>query len=315
MDDEPDLPNGLPEPEYDMETQDDNLGGGMADEDNQLEEDQLVIEEEEEEKLAEPGLTEDYTEPPQERRESGRQSKRKSMEYSPAPQAEMVDPSLVDEEPSYSVEEGEQIQSAEEVHQDQSAEEEDVVTMEPPAKKRAVKAAKNATKKKKSVLATADRNRRAVNREKPVTANSGFRDVDRPKATQRMRHQTPAEEDGISHSRYGRAVIKPLQYWKGERLVYEPAVRLPAVMEVLRVDDVTPVKRARNQPTNTRKKRKQHNVFEEDVDDDQEEPWEIEEGEQRAPVRFWDAELGIPIPDEEEDQGAYPWNPSCHDKH
>lgn len=119
---------------------------------------------------------------------------------------------------------------------------------------------------------------------------------------QRIRPETPMDEDAVSHTRSGRNVFKPLEYWKGERVIYEHDVRYPAVAEIIRVDDATPVKRSRRPGGGTKTRKRKRNIFEDDIEDDEQEPWETAEGVIRAPVQLWDAELGVPVQNEEEEQ-------------
>lgn len=118
---------------------------------------------------------------------------------------------------------------------------------------------------------------------------------------QRQRHQTPMEEDGVFHTRSGRNVYKPLEYWKGEHAIFEENTRLPGLKEIIRVEDVTPVKRKRPRYGSKRPKRG-YSVFEDDLDDDELEPWELDDGVVSAPVSVWDSERGVADPDEEVEQ-------------
>ena len=107
---------------------------------------------------------------------------------------------------------------------------------------------------------------------------------------QRQRHETPADGEHIQRSRYGRVTFQPLEYWKGEHAVFKRHERAASIEEIVRMDDVTPMKR----PSNAAKRKKKATVFEdEEVDpDDYVEEWENEDGVIVGPVRNWDSVIG-----------------------
>ncbi|KAI9724724.1 MAG: hypothetical protein M1828_003593 [Chrysothrix sp. TS-e1954] len=108
---------------------------------------------------------------------------------------------------------------------------------------------------------------------------------------QRERHETPAEGEYIRRSRFGRVTYQPLEYWKGEHAVFKRHERAASIEEIVRMDDITPLKR----PTNTgRRKKQQATVFEdEEVDpNDFVEDWELGDGVVVGQVRNWDPILG-----------------------
>ncbi len=117
---------------------------------------------------------------------------------------------------------------------------------------------------------------------------------------QRIREETPWE-DGATRTISGRVSFKPLGYWKGERAVYKTEDHLETIQSIIRVEDVTPVKRshAQHQP---RRKKRNHTIYKEVKDNDEEEPWELNEGVVSGPVREWDNKLGMSV-DEERDAG------------
>ncbi|KAI9669910.1 MAG: hypothetical protein M1831_006946 [Alyxoria varia] len=114
---------------------------------------------------------------------------------------------------------------------------------------------------------------------------------------QRERHQTPFEDDNAAHTRSGRTTLKPLQYWKGERCVFNLSDR--AINEIIHMEDVTPVKRQHSRATSAkprRRKRRKVNVFEDEESSEDEEnsveTWENESGVVSGPVKVWDPETG-----------------------
>jgi len=125
---------------------------------------------------------------------------------------------------------------------------------------------------------------------------------------QRIREETPWE-DGATRTMSGRVSFKPLGYWKGERAVYKPQNHLETIQSIIRVEDVTPIKRSHAQHQPRRKKRNQ-TIYKAVKDDDEEEPWELNEGVVSGPVREWDNRLGMSV-DEERDAGKYKSKTLC----
>ena len=141
-----------------------------------------------------------------------------------------------------------------------------------------------------------------------------------PRAGQRQLHIDPNDEDdeNMGRSRFGRHIVKPLNFWSGEHKVYEnpggvmPVSAAANVAEIVRVKDATPVKRsfsrrsASVQPP-ARQRRgasRQKNVFEQDEDDGEPEPWEQDKnnGVVAGPVRLWDNVEEKTVDQEELDQ-------------
>ena len=166
--------------------------------------------------------------------------------------------------------------------------------------------------------------KKALSRKDPIASRStanqqrprnGFK---KPGSLQRERHQTPNNEDedsSILHTRSGRTSYRPLQYWKGERAVYRPQYEeLSTIKEIVRMDDVTPVKRQPSRSTSAnppkRKKRKlpvyADNADEEDeeLEEDGLEDWEKEEAEGvvSGHVRVWDVDMQSGV-EERREQG------------
>lgn len=117
-----------------------------------------------------------------------------------------------------------------------------------------------------------------------------------------IRSETPADDSGAIRLKSGRTSIKPLAYWKGERvLLGEGRVDgkvhiLPSIKEVVRIDEIEfskPKRRAnKGFRSKARKSRKAEEGEEEEVDDDEREAWELETGIMNAQVMAWDPVIG-----------------------
>ncbi|MCJ1384943.1 hypothetical protein MMC17_008061 [Xylographa soralifera] len=126
----------------------------------------------------------------------------------------------------------------------------------------------------------------------PVSSTAPF---NKPKSRSLyvLRHETPAEDDGSRLLRSGRTSVKPIAYWRGERIVYGEShldgknIVPPAIKEVIRTEEVIserPKRHYRRGFVATRP-RSMDAVEEEDEDG---EPWEQEPGILRAEVMQWD---------------------------
>lgn len=153
----------------------------------------------------------------------------------------------------------------------------------------------------------------------------------KPRSLYVMRSGTPAEDDGSRTTRSGRTSVKPLAYWRNERIVYGEdegkageRYLLPTIKEVIRTEEVVEPrpKRAKGRPRMAGRKRQLEELEEED---EEQEPWETEEGVKRGPVRAWNPVQGSDVEDEEEEctyitkptpyplpQYANPHQPSSH---
>lgn len=116
----------------------------------------------------------------------------------------------------------------------------------------------------------------------------------KPRSLYVLRHETPAEDDGSRLLRSGRHSVKPIAYWRGERIVYGEShlegknLVLPPIREVIRTEEVVDLrpKRSYRRPTGRPAKRRQLDDLEEE--DEDQEPWELGEGVLRAEVMQWD---------------------------
>ncbi len=115
-----------------------------------------------------------------------------------------------------------------------------------------------------------------------------------------VRCETPAEDNGAVRMKSGRTSIKPLAFWRNERVVYGDAsvqgniLTLPGMKEIIRTDEIV-------QPSNPKRyakigskpsARKKEAKEEEEEDDDEREAWETETGIVRAQVMQWDPVVG-----------------------
>ncbi|MCJ1405890.1 hypothetical protein MMC11_009120 [Xylographa trunciseda] len=108
-----------------------------------------------------------------------------------------------------------------------------------------------------------------------------------------LRHETPAEDDGSRLLRSGRTSVKPIAYWRGERIVYGEShldgknVVPPAIKEVIRTEEIVTQRPKRNYRRQFAASRPRTMAAVEEEDED-EEPWEQEPGILRAEVMQWD---------------------------
>lgn len=113
-----------------------------------------------------------------------------------------------------------------------------------------------------------------------------------------LRRETPSGGVGFKQTRSGRNSIKPVAYWKNERVEYEEdevadgnrKYLIPRIKEVIRAEEVEqPRKRTRAKSRAPTKARKD-TAEPESEDDDEVEPWEMEPGRIFGAVRAWDPE-------------------------
>lgn len=133
----------------------------------------------------------------------------------------------------------------------------------------------------------------------------------KPRSLQIIRSGTPADDSGSRTTRSGRTSVKPLAYWRNERIVYgedetgtKERYLLPTIKEVIRTEDVEPARPKKGTKGRSKavgRKRTLEDVEEEDAEL---EPWETEEGIMRGIVRAWHTGQ---LPDDEDgdENGAY----------
>ena len=115
------------------------------------------------------------------------------------------------------------------------------------------------------------------------------------------RSETPAQDSGARTTRAGRNVLKPVAYWRGERIVYGDGLlegstlTLPGIKEVIRTEEVAAPKPKRSGYRRSRPKPRAEGgqeVEEEEEEEEEREPWETEAGIVRAQVLQWDSISG-----------------------
>jgi len=112
------------------------------------------------------------------------------------------------------------------------------------------------------------------------------------------------DDEGTSTTRSGRHSIKPVAWWRGERIDrdYEGGIQT-----IIRAEDVTPPKRTYNRGAAGRKGgrriKREMGVIEEDEDEEME-GWEEDPGFRAGPVRTWDPDVGTGLEDPSNEQGG-----------
>jgi centromere protein C len=121
------------------------------------------------------------------------------------------------------------------------------------------------------------------------------------------RSETPADDDGAQRLRSGRISVKPVAFWRNERIIYgETSVQgenliLPAIKEVIRTDEVVEPPKPRQRARKPASKRERPEEVEEEEDQDQDqEHWEDSPGVVQAEVMRWDPALQRGIEDDPE---------------
>ncbi|KAG4419931.1 hypothetical protein IFR04_006968 [Cadophora malorum] len=114
-----------------------------------------------------------------------------------------------------------------------------------------------------------------------------------------LRRETPMEGSGFQQTRSGRNSIKPVAYWKNERIEYsedenEDGVGkfvLPRIKEVVRADEIhQPKRKVARSKSKAPKSKKQSAESESEEEDINVEPWELEPGRIFGEVKNWDPE-------------------------
>ncbi len=109
------------------------------------------------------------------------------------------------------------------------------------------------------------------------------------------RSETPAQDSGARTTRAGRNVLKPVAFWRGERIVYGDGViegstlTLPGIKEVIRTEEVAvprPKRSSYRRPKPTSRVQEAQEVEEEE---EEREAWETDTGIIRAQVLQWDS--------------------------
>ena len=112
------------------------------------------------------------------------------------------------------------------------------------------------------------------------------------RSLQILRQGTPMEDSGVRTTRFGRASVKPVDWWRNERIKYDPHGNKQAIVRAEEVEVPKLAKRAHKQ------RKREMSVVEED--EEELEDWEVEPGILTGPVIGWDQEVGVAMQDEEE---------------
>ena len=121
-----------------------------------------------------------------------------------------------------------------------------------------------------------------------------------------LRSETPAEDLGATVMRSGRTSVKPMAYWRNERMIYgtgrvgSAERELGGIKEVIRTEEITPDR----QPRRHRRGGRRPRIPEAIEDDEDVEEWETEPGFLEATVPRWDPRTGKTSEEEEEEIGT-----------
>lgn len=118
------------------------------------------------------------------------------------------------------------------------------------------------------------------------------------RSLQILRSETPADDSGARMTRSGRTSVKPMAFWRNERIIYGEGKKegqlltLPGITEVIRTDEVE-IPRPKRPAYRRARPRERHQL--EDLveeEDEEREDWETETGIVRAQVMQWDSMNG-----------------------
>lgn len=124
-----------------------------------------------------------------------------------------------------------------------------------------------------------------------------------------LRRETPMEGTGFKQTRSGRNSIKPVAWWKNERIEYSDDIAedshggkflLPRIKEVVRNDEVDEPRRKTTYSKPYKGKKRSAPA---EPEEDEIEPWEVEPGRIHGEIRTWDPEdqLGTETMETEEE--------------
>lgn len=167
--------------------------------------------------------------------------------------------------------------------------------------------AEEATPKKRKGPETTISERDPNAKMKPPPRPTGKSSLTKPKGTKTergrpklashlaVRSATPANDDGALRMKSGRTSIKPVAFWRGERIIYGDGniegqvLTLPSIKEVIRTDDIVV---PRPKQSTYRRGRAMRQIKDEPEEEDERAPWEIGTGIVRAQVMQWDPAIG-----------------------
>jgi centromere protein C len=122
-----------------------------------------------------------------------------------------------------------------------------------------------------------------------------------PRSLQILRQGTPAEEAGMQTTRFGRASVKPVAWWCGERVDrdYDGTIK-----NIVRAQSVESTKQTRTRTVGRKPSRapRDMSVLKEEDEEDIED-WELEPGIITGQVRVWDAEQSVGVEELDNETG------------
>ncbi|OCK74530.1 hypothetical protein K432DRAFT_386757 [Lepidopterella palustris CBS 459.81] len=119
------------------------------------------------------------------------------------------------------------------------------------------------------------------------------------RSLQILRQGTPMDDEGVRTTRSGRSSVKPVDWWKNERIKYDYLGNKEAVV---RAEDVVKEQRA---PRKTSKRKRGMSIVREEEEEEELEEWEENPGFVVGHVNRWDETIGVASRDEEEQEIAW----------
>ena len=151
---------------------------------------------------------------------------------------------------------------------------------------------------------------------RPAVPSLPERGKPKPRSLTILRSETPGEDTGAKYTRSGRTSVKPLAFWRNEKLIFGDTrsdgtrLSLAGIKEVLRgeeIEDSRPrPRRKRGAPKKRSAKRPVEMI--EEVDENMEE-WEQDPGALEAEVLQWDPITQRGMEDAHEQVGPYTLGP------
>ncbi|KAH8593249.1 Mif2/CENP-C like-domain-containing protein [Bisporella sp. PMI_857] len=125
-----------------------------------------------------------------------------------------------------------------------------------------------------------------------------------------LRRETPSQGSGFQTTRSGRNSIRPVAYWKNERIEFDADEEedgsngkflLPRIKGVVRAEEIVEdrPKKGYRRPSKGKKRSVPEPILEEE---DESEPWEVEPGRVMGDIREWNAEDQNGDEDEEREE-------------
>ncbi|MCJ1467799.1 hypothetical protein MMC07_006424, partial [Pseudocyphellaria aurata] len=190
----------------------------------------------------------------------------------------------------------------EDVNGDENSPQEEPSGIAAAADQEAEKAAPEKRKNSKKALSGRDRNAKMKPPPRPtakpsLTKPRGRKPASKPSVASQsgVRKNTPGDDNGALLLKSGRRSIKPLAFWRLERVVYGDGcvegnnITLPSIKEVIRTDEIEVPRPKRY---NYKRSKPKQPIKDEEDEEDERAPWENETGIVRAQVMQWDPAIG-----------------------